>query len=129
MAHAQTSAPILLQPAYETTIAYQTPHGTVAKPVFRLEDCAIYDLRHLEKAFWVGRKPWEVFDTERVVDIDMDFDENQHRNISDRDWLSENAPVHDWFWSWPAHEALAALNAEVTQLRKKCAFFLRYMTD
>jgi hypothetical protein len=119
MAHAQTSAPLLLQPAFEATIYHQTPHGSEQAPVLRPVETPIYDFNDVKIAFWPRRTPWQVFDTERVVDIDIEFDEDQHRNISNRDWLLEKAPLHRWFWLMRVDTAHAALNEALTHLCKK----------
>jgi hypothetical protein len=119
MARPPTSASISLQPAFEANIAYQTAGGSEKNPQFEVKRTDIYDLNDVKNAFWAGRKPWEVFDTERVIDVKRDLPPELRKNVSSDDWLKSHAPHHIWFWKMPADSTLGNFNGQLAEYCKQ----------
>jgi hypothetical protein len=94
------SAPISLTPIFEAKLAHHSPAppGGEDKPWIVVVKTAIYDLTAIKRAFWSAMKPWQIFDAERVIDIEHRFPTDVLQRVSDDGWLRRNVPEHAWFY-------------------------------
>jgi hypothetical protein len=126
------TAPISLTPIFEAKLAHHSaaPPGGEDKPWIVVVKTAIYDLNAIKRAFWSAMKPWQIFDAERVIDIEHRLPTDVVQRVSDNGWLLKHVPTHAWFYdTWtkegpreldPLLPELKHVNDELRQYCKEC---------
>jgi hypothetical protein len=126
------SAPISLTPIFEAKLAHHcpSPPGREGKPWIVAVETAIYDLNAIKKAFWSAMKPWQIFDAERVIDIEHRFPTDVLQRVSNNSWLLKHVPTHAWKYDTGTKEMpreldpllpeLKHVNDELRQYCKEC---------
>jgi hypothetical protein len=56
----------------------------------------IFDFQGIKRATWPTWKPWQIFEAERVVDVEHGIHEDDLKRFSDDEWLQRFAGEHRW---------------------------------